>query len=61
MTVFLFVLLRTGDTGLRDKMVDMYKNEYCKNHDIPVSHLDYPYIEKCNNVKELEKILKVLR
>ncbi|XP_034554093.1 sperm-associated antigen 1 [Notolabrus celidotus] len=29
--------------------------------EVPVEHLDYVYIEKCKNVKYLEKILKVLR
>uniref|UniRef100_UPI0037E702F0 sperm-associated antigen 1-like n=1 Tax=Semicossyphus pulcher TaxID=241346 RepID=UPI0037E702F0 len=28
---------------------------------VPVEHLDYVYIEKCKNIKYLEKILKVLR
>lgn len=28
---------------------------------VPIEHLDYRYIEECNNGKELEKILKVLR
>ncbi|XP_035528441.1 sperm-associated antigen 1 [Morone saxatilis] len=28
---------------------------------VPVEHLDYDYIEKCTNVKYLEKILRVLR
>lgn len=28
---------------------------------IPVEHLDYDYIDKCKDVKYLEKILKVLR
>lgn len=28
---------------------------------VPVEHLDYNYIEKCKDVKYLEKILKVLR
>lgn len=28
---------------------------------IPVEHLDYGYIEKCTDVKYLEKLLKVLR
>jgi hypothetical protein len=33
------------------------------DHDgkVPVEHLDYGYIEKCKNVKHLEKILRVLR
>ncbi|XP_013404500.1 sperm-associated antigen 1-like, partial [Lingula anatina] len=35
---------------------------YCtKTHNIPVEHFEYSYIEKCNNVKELEKILLALR
>lgn len=29
--------------------------------DIPIEHLEYSYIEKCTNVKEIEKILRVLR
>ncbi|XP_055359369.1 sperm-associated antigen 1-like isoform X2 [Betta splendens] len=31
------------------------------NGKVPVEHLDYGYIEKCKDVKYLEKILKVLR
>ena len=30
-------------------------------YDIPLNHLDYQYISGCNKLKELEKILKVLR
>ena len=30
-------------------------------YDIPLSHLDYQYISNCNKLKELEKILKILR
>lgn len=29
--------------------------------EVPVECLDYAYIEKCNDVKYLEKILRVLR
>lgn len=28
---------------------------------VPVEHLDYGYIEKCKDVKYLEKILRALR
>lgn len=28
---------------------------------VPVEHLDYDFIEKCKDVKYLEKILRVLR
>ncbi|EGW05834.1 Sperm-associated antigen 1 [Cricetulus griseus] len=32
-----------------------------KTFKIPVEHLDFKYIEKCSDVKHLEKILCVLR
>ena len=31
-----------------------------KKHNIPIEHFDFKYAEKCNDVKELEKIYKVL-
>jgi len=37
-----------------------YENQRTK-YDIPLSHLDHKYIPQCKDVKELEKILKVLR
>jgi hypothetical protein len=30
-------------------------------YDIPLDHLDFKYIEGCNDVKELEKIYKILK
>ena len=34
----------------------------CKSDsNIPISHLDYKYIEKCDDAKEIGKILKILR
>lgn len=35
--------------------------ETTKRYDIPLNHFDYRYIRSCKDVKELEKILKVLR
>ncbi len=35
--------------------------ETTKLYDIPLNHLDYKYITECNKLKELEKILKVLK
>ncbi|CAH2285670.1 sperm-associated antigen 1 isoform X1 [Pelobates cultripes] len=32
-----------------------------KRHAIPIDHLDYRFIEKCTDVKHLEKVLHVLR
>jgi len=35
---------------------------FCKsNTDIPLTHLDYGYIEKCDDAKMIESILKILR
>ena len=35
--------------------------ERTKKYDIPLSHLDYKYVESCKDAKELEKIIKTLR
>jgi hypothetical protein len=40
---------------------DFYKAEKTKRYDIPLTHLDYGYIRTCKDVKELEKIIRVLR
>ncbi|KAM6281025.1 sperm-associated antigen 1 isoform 2-T2 [Porphyrio hochstetteri] len=32
-----------------------------KTYQIPIGHLDYKFVEKCTDVKHLEKILRVLR
>ena len=40
--------------------METYKHQKTK-HDVPIDHLDYRYVETCSDVKELEKILKVLR
>ena len=32
-----------------------------KKFDLPISHLDYNYIDSCTNAKELEKIVLILR
>lgn len=29
--------------------------------DIPIGHLDYSYVKDCENAKELEEIIKILR
>lgn len=41
---------------------DLYlKSETTKRYEIPLTHLDYEYIRNCSDVKELEKIVKILR
>ncbi|KAF6770144.1 Sperm-associated antigen 1 [Paragonimus kellicotti] len=39
----------------------LYYNEHTKTYDIPITHLDFKYINECNNIKELENIMKTLR
>ena len=38
----------------------LFDTNKLKKHDIPLDNFDYKYIEKCDNVKELEKIYRVL-
>lgn len=37
------------------------KNSLLKKYDIPLSFLDFEHVEKCQNVRELEKIVHILR
>jgi len=37
------------------------KTPLLKKFDIPVERLDFSYVRKCSDVRELEKILKILR
>ncbi|KAF6206370.1 hypothetical protein GE061_017603 [Apolygus lucorum] len=37
------------------------KKSLLEKFDLPLYHLDFEYVKKCKDVKELEKILKVLR
>jgi hypothetical protein len=32
-----------------------------KNHGIPLDHFDFKYVSQCEDVKELEKIYRVLK
>lgn len=32
-----------------------------KKYDIPIHHLDFAYVKTCNNAREIEKIVKILR
>ncbi|GLG97288.1 Sperm-associated antigen 1 [Gryllus bimaculatus] len=44
-----------------DVVVAKKKRTLLEKYDIPVSHLNYEYVKKCNNGKELERIVKILR
>ena len=38
----------------------MSQRTLLQKYDIPISHLDFSYIRDCINVKELERIVKIL-
>jgi len=40
--------------------MDLYGATKTK-YDVPLNHLDFGYIKSCQNEKELEKIVKILR
>lgn len=37
------------------------KKTLLEKYAIPIEHLDFDYIERCQNVRELEKMVKILR
>ncbi|XP_029447659.1 sperm-associated antigen 1 isoform X2 [Rhinatrema bivittatum] len=43
------------------EMSSLMNYETTKSFQIPINHLDYNFIEKCTDVKHLEKILRILR
>lgn len=37
------------------------KKTLLEKFDVPIDHLSYEYVNSCENEKELEKIIKILR
>jgi hypothetical protein len=37
------------------------KKSLLTKYEIPVDHISFEYVEKCNDRKEMEKIVKILR
>lgn len=37
------------------------KRSLLERYNIPIEHLDFPYVNKCTDSREIEKILKILR
>uniref|UniRef100_A0A8C6XHS2 Sperm associated antigen 1 n=1 Tax=Naja naja TaxID=35670 RepID=A0A8C6XHS2_NAJNA len=54
-SVFSFPAISAG------QMSSWLGHETTKTYQIPIDHLDYKFIEKCTDIKYLEKILKILR
>lgn len=38
-----------------------FSQGFAKGTDVPIEHLDYDYIGKCEKASEVESILKILR
>lgn len=32
-----------------------------EKYNVPIEHLDFDYVQKCSNVKEIERILEILK
>lgn len=37
------------------------KRSLLQKYDVPIGHLDFDYIRSCNNTKEMERILMILK
>ena len=37
------------------------KKSLLMKYEIPLAHISFEYVEKCNDRKEMEKIVKILR
>ncbi|XP_041365550.1 sperm-associated antigen 1-like [Gigantopelta aegis] len=42
-------------------MEEMLSHSRTKRFDIPLGHIDFDYIKKCTDIKEVERILRILR
>lgn len=42
-------------------IVGKKKKSLVDKYDIPITHLDFSYINECSDISELEKIVKILR
>ncbi len=62
-----FFIIKIKASKIRKKTMDdtstllTDQSNKAKNHSIPLDHLDFKYVEKCSDIKELEKIYKVLK
>lgn len=53
--------LANGEEFVRESPYIPESDSLLRKYEIPVSHLDFKYVEQCRNVKELEKILQILQ
>lgn len=45
----------------QEEVMKSNKKSLLTKYDIPVDHISFEYVEKCNDRKEMEKIVKILR
>lgn len=51
----------TTDTEFSVQAYNQHSQSLLSKWNIPVSHLDYKYLETCQNGKEIERITRILR
>jgi len=54
-------MINSKDLRAFTKQILNEDDEYEDLNDYDVNHLDYHYIEKCTDIKELKKLLKILK
>ncbi|ORX56661.1 hypothetical protein BCR36DRAFT_580975 [Piromyces finnis] len=54
-------MINTKDIRAFTKQILNEDDDYENLNDYDVNHLDYRYIEKCSDIKELKKLLKILK
>lgn len=53
--------MKLDDEESSDYVRQKKSKSLLEKYDIPVSHLDYKYIETCQNSKEMERIVIILK
>ena len=54
-----FTLIFDSDNNIKTFIMDVLQGS-TKKYEIPIGHLDFTYIKECSNVKEVERIYRVL-
>lgn len=49
-----------GSSGNHNPKSNKHKSLLTK-YDIPINHLSFEYVGNCNDIKELERIVKILK
>lgn len=53
--------LGSGDDCINQNRIPTESESLLRKYDIPIDHLDFKYVNTCDNTKELEHILHILQ